>query len=351
MAMADITVRGAGIFGLSIAWTCARRGASVQIIDPFGAGAGSSGGLVGALAPHVPENWNAKKQYQLESLLMAQEFWQAVEATGGVSPGYGRTGRLQPINDQRTLDLARQREGTAVELWQGKATWTVTKSETLGAWVPPSATGFVVHDTLSGRMHPRRACTALVAALAAMGINVQAEAPDQGQVIHATGYAGLMDLNAVLDRPVGNGVKGQAALLRFGQTPDVPQLYADGLHIIPHADGTLAIGSTNEREFDDPNSTDVQLDDVIERALAALPVLQGSDVIERWAGVRPRAKSRAPMLGSWPSKHPGKAQHFIANGGFKIGFGMAPKVAETMADLVLDGVDTIPNGFRVEDNM
>ncbi|MGB5066218.1 MAG: FAD-dependent oxidoreductase, partial [Albidovulum sp.] len=69
--------------------------------------------------------------------------------------------------------------------------------------------------------------------------------------------------------------------------------------------------------------------------------------IERWAGVRPRAKTRAPMLGGWP----GRPGHFIANGGFKIGFGMAPKVAAVMADLVLEGHDRIPDGFRVCDNL
>lgn len=53
MASVDVTVRGAGIFGLSIAWALVQRGARVQIVDPFGAGAGSSGGIVGALAPHV----------------------------------------------------------------------------------------------------------------------------------------------------------------------------------------------------------------------------------------------------------------------------------------------------------
>ena len=91
---ADITVRGAGIFGLSIAWACAQRGAKGQGADPSGAGAGSSGGLVGALAPHVPENWNAKKAFQLDSLLMSARFWTEVETAGGVSAGYGRTGRL-----------------------------------------------------------------------------------------------------------------------------------------------------------------------------------------------------------------------------------------------------------------
>lgn len=344
--MADVTVRGAGIFGLSIAWACARRGAAVQVVDPFGAGAGSSGGLVGALAPHVPENWNPKKQFQLESLLMATDFWATVEAAGGVSAGYGRTGRLQPINDARALELARGREVSARTLWQDAAEWRVVAADSLGPWGPPSATGHVIHDTLSARMHPRRACAALVAALAVMGVEIQSEAPDQGKVLHAKGYAGLLELNSEIGKTIGGGVKGQAALLRFAEG-DVPQLYADGLHIIPHADGTLAIGSTSERDFEDANSTDSQLDDIIERACAAVPVLHGAEVIERWAGVRPRAKSRAPMLGGWP----GRDGHFIANGGFKIGFGMAPKVAEVMADLLLQDIDRIPQGFRVEDNL
>jgi len=346
MAMADVTVRGAGIFGLSVAWVCARRGARVQVVDPFGAGAGSSGGLVGALAPHVPENWNPKKQFQLESLLMAEGFWAGVEATGGVSPGYGRTGRLQPINDERTLELARQREITSRELWKGEAEWRVREASALGPWVPPSATGYVIHDTLSARMHPRRACAALVSALAVMGVEVQPEAPDEGKVVHAKGYAGLLELNESFGKTVGGGVKGQAALLRFHEG-DVPQLYADSLHIIPHADGTLAVGSTSEREFGDGQATDDRLDDIIDRARTAVPVLHGAEVIERWAGVRPRAKSRAPMLGAWP----GREGHYIANGGFKIGFGMAPKMAYVMAGLLLEDQDSVPQGFRVEDNL
>ncbi len=339
--MVDVTIRGAGIFGLSIAWTCVRHGAKVRVVDPHGPGAGSSGGLVGALAPHVPENWNSKKAFQFESLIMAKPFWAEVEATGGVSPGYGRLGRLQPIADERTLALAHQRSETARDLWQGKATWSVRSSTDLGDWCPPSPTGFVIHDTLSGRMHPRRACAALVAALQAMDVEITHDAPNEGRVLHATGVTGLKDLSTALKRPIGNGVKGQAALLRFDAGP-VPQLYADALHLIPHADGTLAIGSTSEREYDDPASTDDALEDVIERAMLALPLLRGAEVIERWAGVRPRAKSRAPMLGEHPL-YPGQ---FIANGGFKIGFGMAPKVAQVMTELMLHGTDTIPETFK-----
>ncbi len=344
--MVDITIRGAGIFGLSIAWVCTKRGARVQIIDPNGPGAGASGGLVGALAPHVPENWNQKKAFQFDSLIAASDFWTEVETSGGVSSGYGRTGRLQPIMDDHTLSLARAREQSAKDLWQGLARWQVLAAEEIGAWTPHTPTGLLIHDTLTARMHPRRACHSLVAALASNDVSIASEGEDAGAVIWCTGVAGLEALNEQHSRMVGNGVKGQAALLSPADPlpTDAPQLFADALHIIPHADGTIAVGSTSERDYDDPTSTDHQLDEILARAVEQVPQLSDATVIERWAGLRPRARSRAPMLGAWP----GKQDTYIANGGFKIGFGMAPKVAQVMADLVLEGRNTIPDDFRVD---
>jgi glycine oxidase len=81
MARVDLTVRGAGIFGLSVAWEAARRGARVRVIEAVAVGAGASGGVVGALSPHVPESWNGKKAFQLDSLLMAADWWRG--ASGG----------------------------------------------------------------------------------------------------------------------------------------------------------------------------------------------------------------------------------------------------------------------------
>jgi len=341
--MVDVTVMGAGAFGLSVAWACAKRGARVRVIDPGGVGAGASGGLVGALAPHTPDNWNVKKAFQFESLILAEGWWAEVEVAGGVSAGYGRTGRIQSVCDERGLALAHARVESAKALWQGKARWRVVARETLGEWAPESPTGWLIHDTLSGRMFPRRACAALAAALRAKGAEIVPEGNQAGQVVWATGWQGLLDLSKDIGKPVGSGVKGQAALVRLDQ-PTAPQLFADAVHVVPHADGTVAIGSTSEREFADPISTDAQLDDVLARAYAAVPALQGAEVIERWAGVRPRAKSRAPMLGH----HPTRGGEFIANGGFKIGFGMGPKAGEVMADLVLDNKDAIPEAFRPE---
>ena len=342
MARVDLTVRGAGIFGLAIAWEAARRGARVRLIEIDRVGAGSSGGLVGALSPHVPESWNEKKAFQLESLLMAESWWGAVEAASGLTSGYGRVGRLQPLADQTAVDLARRRGETAVQLWQGRAAWQVVPA-TGAAWEPVSPSGWLVQDSLSARLHPRLAALALVAAICAAGGEVIiGDAGDVGPVIWATGLAGLNALSADLGRVVGAGVKGQALSLRY-PAETLPQLFVDGLHVVPHVDGTVAVGSTSELTFADGAAVDGQLDALHAKAVAALPVLAGAEVVARWGGVRPRAKTRAPLLGAWP----GRAGHFVANGGFKIGFGMAPKVAEVMVDLVLDGRDAVPEGFRL----
>jgi len=353
MATPDLTVMGGGIFGLAVAWAAVQRGARVRLIEAARIGAGASGGLVGALAPHVPENWNDKKAFQLASLLMAGAWWKGVEAASGLDAGYARTGRVQPLADDQAVAVARARALGAADLWQGKAEWRVAPA-TGGPWQPHSPSGWVVVDTLSARLNPRRAAAALVAAIRARGGEVvEGEvvegAPGDGAagpVVWATGVVGLAALSADLGRAVGGGVKGQALCLGF-EAREAPQLFVAGLHIVPHGDGTVAIGSTSEREWRDPSATDAQLDALHQRAVAACPALAGAPVLARWAGLRPRARSRAPILGPWP----GRPGQFIANGGFKIGFGMAPKVAEVMADLVLEGRDAIPAGFRVEANL
>ncbi|TDL76057.1 FAD-binding oxidoreductase [Palleronia sediminis] len=337
----DVTILGAGIIGLSIAWACRARDATVTVIEPCGPGAGASGGLVGALAPHVPEAWNEKKAFQLDSLLAARGFWADVAEATPCDPGYTATGRLQPLAEDAAVRLAHARSVTARDLWQGRAEWIVTDAP--GPFAPRAPTGLYVRDTLSAHLHPRRAVTALADALRRRGAAIEAEGQPRGPVIHATGAAGLDLLSESFGRPVGQGIKGQAALLGH-DARGAAQVFVDGLHIVPHADGTTAIGSTTERAFDAPTTTDAQLDEVIARARAALPALADAPVLERWAGLRPRARSRAPILGAWP----GREGHFIANGGFKIGFGMAPGIADVMADLVLEGRDRIPAPFRFD---
>ena len=337
----DVTIRGAGIFGMSIAWQCVLRGARVQVIDPNGIGAGSSGGIVGALAPHVPEKWNAKKEFQFQSLIAAEPFWAQIERVSGMISGYGRLGRIQPITDENQLTLAHQRAENAKTLWQNKAKWRVI--DIAPHFAPASTTGFWIMDTLSARLNPRLACNALAEALRLKGVSFPGEGVDKGKTVWATGAEDLFHISKRLERPFGNGVKGQAALFDLDRR-DCAQVFAQTMHFIPHADGTLAVGSTSERTYEDGTSTDEKLHKLITDARSILEDLKNAKVIQTWAGVRPRTKSRTPVLGT----HPLYPNAYIANGGFKIGLGMAPKVAEVMSDFILEGIDNIPEEFRPE---
>ncbi len=333
-----ITVAGAGIFGLACAWEITRRGGKVRILERDTIGAGSSGGTVGALAPHAPENWNPKKQIQLESLIGAADWWREIEDCGGLPSGYGRTGRLQPASAASLPRLEARIVGAAEHWpdWAEMRILTEPEARAFGALIPESEDGLWLYDNLTARLHPRLALASLAAALRAKGAEIiEGCAPDEATtpVIWATGVAGLAPFG-------GNGVKGQSALVGYA-APDAPQVFADALHIVPHCDGTVGIGSTSEREVMDL-ATDSQLDALIEKAARICPVLEGAPVVDRWAGIRPRALSRAPLLGGWPER-PG---HFIANGGFKIGFGMAPAIGAMIAELVISGRDTIPEGFH-----
>ncbi|MTH34520.1 FAD-dependent oxidoreductase [Paracoccus limosus] len=327
----EITVAGAGIFGLSCAWELIRRGQRVRVVEAVRIGAGASGGHVGALAPHAPETWNAKKQVQLDALIAAAGWWAEVADAGGCDPGYARTGRIQPVAPGTEARMAERIAG-ARRHWPDWAAMELTDAPE-AALVPLSESGLWLIDRLTARISPRRACAALAAAIRARGGEIVEGAPAQGPAIWATGTAGLAPFG-------GNGVKGQSALLDFPAS-QAPQVFADGLHIVPHADGTVAIGSTSERDVTDLG-TDAQLDALIAKARAICPALADAKVVDRWAGLRPRAPSRAPMVGPWP----GRPGDYVANGGFKIGLAMAPACAGLLADLILTGQDHIPEGFR-----
>lgn len=343
--MTSITIVGAGIVGLSCAWELIRRGASVQVLEAERIGAGSSGGHVGALAPHAPENWNPKKAFQLASLLDAPHFWHEVETIAGRSSGYARSGRLQPVPDRAMLPRLQARIDAAAERWPVNCAMRLTDTPK-AALIPDSPTGLWIEDRLTARLNPRAALIALAAAIRARGGTIhegQPATPERlaGPVLWATGTPGLQMLSRDLDRDLGKGVKGQSALLAH-DAGDAPQIFANGLHIVPHGDGTTAVGSTSENAYSHARP-DHHLQDIIDHARQVCPALGEAKVIDRWAGLRPRAKSRAPLLGPWP----GRPGHYVANGGFKIGFGMAPGMARLMADLLLEGRDRIPPQFRL----
>ncbi|VVT23900.1 FAD-dependent oxidoreductase [Rhizobium sp. EC-SD404] len=364
----DLLIAGGGVVGLWMARLASDQGLSVVLVDAGAIGAGASGGILGALMPHAPERWNGKKQFQFEALLSLEPAIACLETETGLSTGYGRIGRLMPLGDQRQLERAREREDDAARNWQGDGRnfhWTVHSSATENEWlVPDAAPAGVVFDDLSARLDPRRLCAALRTSLEARP-NVSMIEHDglrhwqaskaelaSGAVVMAdrlavtAGHESFPLLSALFPLPaeLGMPVKGQAALLDARCDPGQPLIFDDGVYIVPHADGSVAIGSTSENSFDAPFSTDAQLDGLLDRAHALCPRLADAPVIERWAGLRPRAIGRDPLV----DLVPGDTKTVIATGGFKITLGIAHAMAKAALDRLLGRPVELPESFSID---
>ncbi|RYE54439.1 MAG: FAD-binding oxidoreductase, partial [Rhizobiaceae bacterium] len=130
--------------------------------------------------------------------------------------------------------------------------------------------------------------------------------------------------------------------------PGRPVVFLDGLYIVPHEGGLAAVGSTSENHYADAGSTDARLDDVIARARNLLPELHDAPVVERWAGCRPKAIGRDPLVGPLP----GHANVIAMTGGFKISFGIAHRLAISALDSVLGTRRApLPANFTVEEQL
>lgn len=366
----DLLVAGGGVMGLWTALFAARQGLSVQLVDKRRIGAGASGGLLGALMPHLPDRWNAKKAFQFEALVRLEEDVAALEAETGLSTGYRRSGRLIPLAKPHNRDIALGHAEDALDVWRTPDrafAFEVLDAPPVAGWPAEGAMACgLVHDHLAGRLAPRGLLTALRAALDKLpGVSIREgvgiDAIDAaasiarlddgseiafGNCVLAAGvetFPLLTALTPPLAKFVGTGVKGQAACLKAAVDPSLPVIFADGLYIVPHENGLVAIGSTSENSFADPHATDGLLDTLIEKARHMAPVLGDAPVVERWAGLRPKAIGREPMVG----RHPDHPNISLMTGGFKVSFGLAHMLARAVLNEIKGGTLGVPPSFTV----
>lgn len=367
----DLVVIGGGVVGLWVARLAAARGLSVVLCERDRPGSGASGGVLGALMPHMPERWNGKKQFQFDALVTLPRALEELEAETGISVGYRRVGRLMPLMEARHREMASERCENARQNWHSSEApdlaWSVIDVPLFADWPAADASpqGAVL-ETLSARLDPRRLCLALETAIRKSdrvrvleGATVTAVTEDQifmadgttvsaGAVIVAAGEGIFGLLSPLVEVPapaIGMPVKGQAALLRGGIAEDRPLVFHDGVYVVPHAGGFVAVGSTSENVFAEPFETDHRLDDVLARASMLCPELRDCEVVERWAGLRPKAIGRDPMIGLVPQSR----RVIAATGGFKITLGIAHRMAAAAVGLVTGAATVpIPDSFTVE---
>ena len=367
----SLLIIGCGIMGLWAAVKAERLGIDTVLVDADHAGSGASGGLLGALMPHMPDRWNDKKQFQFDALLTLEDEIARLEAEAGRSAGYRRCGRIIPLPKPHLRSIAERHSLEALTNWdqQGQRFhWHVLDTPPAGSWVSASAgeAGFV-HETFAAKVSPRALVATLVARLKAsqhvrLVEGCKVVSLDEQRVAHFEDGARLSFDHAIVsagpssfplltqtfglsaEPPLGQGVKGQAALLRANIDPAMPVVFLNGLYIVPHEDGTVAIGSTSEEDFVEPFSTDDRLDALIDAAREIVPELRDADVVERWAGLRPKAIGRDPMVGALAER----PEIVALTGGFKVSFGLAHRLADAALCAIQGKEMDVPSSFRTE---
>jgi glycine oxidase len=368
----DLLIIGGGVMGLWAAVKAERLGIATILVDAGVLGQGASAGLIGALMPHLPDKWSDKKQFQFDALVSLEAEIARLEGETGVSCGYRRCGRLIPLPKPHLADIARGHSQDAEGQWRAgdrQFHWHVLEDTPHPEWLDAriGAAG-VAHDTLAGRASPRRFGASLVAALkrarhvriienngvakldGAEAVFADGSRIAFGHAIVANGYQAfplLESLGAALPRPLGMPVKGQSALLKADVDASLPVIFLKGLYVVPHDGGTVAIGSTSEEEFDDPFSTDDKLDVLVARARDISPMLVEAPVVERWAGLRPKAIDRDPMIG----RHPDHPRILSLAGGFKVSFGLAHRLADAVLEALAGRPMDVPESFLLENHL
>jgi len=344
----DTAIIGGGVLGLWAARHAIKRGEKVVLIEKRKIGAGASGGFLGALMPHMPDNWNPKKQFQFEGLDTLETVVAELEEETGVSCGYRRCGRIMPITNEKLLGQIDRRNKGAGDNWQGKYNLSASSDISDQIINPEIAKFGLQHDTLSGRINPRQYLASLEAyvrprcdllegnAVEALDMSAtngeitlsNGDKISAGKIIVASGYEAYPLLQPYMGaknehKSIGRGVKGQAVLLEYKHNDEMPIVYYDGSYIVPHKGNRVAIGSTSENVWEYANKFDQNNMDFYKRAIELVPALKDAPIIDRWASVRPRntleGRGTEPYFGAVEGH-----ENLIAMlGGFKITLGVA----------------------------
>lgn len=363
----DLLVVGGGIMGLWIARHAVAAGLKVTVVESERCGSGASGGVLGALMPYLPTGWNAKKQLQFDALVALEPELRILEAETGFTTGYERCGRIVPIRREGFRPEAMRRADASHASWAAEDGAFVNEVLPAGAysdWISPDVAPFgLLVDNLTARLNPAATVAALKSALeesarvlegcpfetfddtAGMARCSNGRTIATDVVVLAAGYHTYPMLEALTGQSVGTGIKGQAAVFDIGAARTAPVIYDDGLYIISHDDGTVAVGSTTEKTWQDAAAPDHQVDGLVVRARALCPILRDAPVVRTWAGMRPKNHLREPVVG----RLPGHDRVWVATGGYKITFGIAHHLARWLvAALTGSGTDIdMPDTFRV----
>lgn len=345
--MADVLVVGGGVLGLLSAWSLAREGARVTLVERGVSGRESSWAGGGIVSPLYPWRYS---EAVANLAHWSQDFYPALGQQlfdeTGVDPEVHVTGLYWlDLDDQaQALDWARA---------NGRPLYEVDISAVHEA-VPAVGKGFqrAIHmPGVANVRNPRLARSLREALLRLPGVSLRENCEVQGFIQEEGAIRGVFTAQGELRAETtllaagawsgellgGLGltlpvvpVKGQMILYKCAENWLSSMVLANGRYAIPRRDGHVLVGSTLEHVGFDKTPTDEALASLRASAEELLPALGDTAPVQHWAGLRPGSPQGIPFIGPVP-EHPGL---WLNTGHYRNGLVLAPASCRLLTDLL-----------------
>ncbi len=351
---ADVAVIGGGVIGLSIARALAREGVrDIVVLDQIEFGREASWAAGGILAPQIEAD-RADDFFRLAcaSRDMYRQFAAELKVESDIDVELDTTGTMYvAFHDDEEAEFRKRIE------WQRtqdlRVEW-LTGDEARA--IEPSLSQDV-HCALrfpdDYQIDNRKLVEALLTANHRFGVRLIEHCKANQVQIHGKAVTGVetehgsFRAKAVVvaagawsslikhehtQQPQFNIEPVRGQMLCF-QAPGLIRhvIYSSRGYIIPRRDGRLLAGSTSEHVGFDKRVTDDGVNIIESMARQIAPTLARGQMIDSWAGFRPRAKDDLPVLGSVPEVN----GLFYATGHYRNGILLVPITGELVARTIL----------------
>ena len=356
----DAVIVGGGVIGAAIAFELAGEKLRVVVIDRQQPGREASWAAAGMLSPG-PDSAEAVPLVPLgkESLALYPEFVAGIEEASGRTVEFAREGtfevfagaQAESMRDKMIEeygDLGLAIETIAVEAAR-KLEPALGPAARAAAWLPEEAT-----------VDPRLLTEAVLAAAERRGAQIRGgcavesllcergacvgvvaggeEIAGEQVVIAAGSFCGTiqdcvsgMDGNLARYAPV-RPVRGQLLALRSATVKLKQVLRSSRAYLVPRRDGRIIAGSTLEDAGFVKQVTPEGIRKILDGAAELAPALEGAEIVEQWAGLRPDSPDHLPIIG--PTEMKGL---LMATGHYRNGILLAPVTAKIVRDWIVSG--------------
>ena len=355
----DVIIVGGGVIGCSIAYHLTLAGSSVRLIERDRLASGASGVAAGMLAPQVEAHYDDPF---FDLCLRGRD--EHVELAEDLKDGVGLDVERRTTGVFRlALDEAERVELKRQMRWQVKrglrAEWF--EPHDLGALEPllSGAAGRLLAGGLwfpdEAQIHSQRLVAALAAASVqrkavlsegvwateilveghrAIGVRTPAGVVEAESVVLAAGvWSTDIARAAGVEVPV-SPVKGQLITLRAIGRSLQRILWTGECYLVPKTGGQVILGATEEEGNYDRRPTLAGVGALATAALEQLPWAGQFTIEGVWAGLRPAAPDRFPIVG-WA---PGVDNLLVATAHYRNGVLLGPLTGRSVSEAIHTGV-------------